>query len=292
VDLVASCWAFVYVGERGSFTLGAAAARIPQSVASRRIAALEKYLGAPLFDRSARQVALTPFGRDMLPAAEQLVRLAEVLEHDAETARRSPFRLAVPDICGTRELADLVADARTHGIRLDPHPATPAHRLERARSRQVRAALVAVPNGEGSWAVPLGLAGAGERRTGPLHLETLRAGRGSARRIRVRIQPEDDVPHLRDRLTRLGDAVGLQPNQVGVAASLVDATADVLDAGDLLLCSPAQAEELGLGWRPIGELPIARGYDLTAGLRDDAQRLLAPLHDAIGRCLGVEEVPV
>jgi DNA-binding transcriptional LysR family regulator len=45
MDLVASCRVFVHVGERGSFTLGAAAARVPQSVASRRIAALEEHFG-------------------------------------------------------------------------------------------------------------------------------------------------------------------------------------------------------------------------------------------------------
>lgn len=66
---------FVQVGERGSFTLGAAAAGVPQPVVSRRIAALERHLGGLLFDREGRRAALTPFGRDLLPSARRLVEL-------------------------------------------------------------------------------------------------------------------------------------------------------------------------------------------------------------------------
>ena len=65
MDLPAACRVFVSVGERATFTLGAAAASVPQSVASRRIAALEKHLGVHLFDRTTRRAALTPFGQDL-----------------------------------------------------------------------------------------------------------------------------------------------------------------------------------------------------------------------------------
>jgi DNA-binding transcriptional LysR family regulator len=96
VDLVEACRAFVAVSAHGSFTKGATAARIPQPVASRRIAALERQLGARLLDRSSRSVTLTPFGREMLPSARRLVELAETFRHDAERAKLRPFRLAVP----------------------------------------------------------------------------------------------------------------------------------------------------------------------------------------------------
>ncbi|MGO4420144.1 LysR family transcriptional regulator, partial [Streptomyces sp. MCAF7] len=116
MDLVGACRAFVSVSERGSFTVGAAAARMSQPVASRRIAALEERLGEQLFERTSRRAVLTPFGRDMLPAARQLVLAADVLEHEAEAAKRKPWRLAVPGICSTVDLARLVADARGHGV--------------------------------------------------------------------------------------------------------------------------------------------------------------------------------
>ena len=130
VDLVGACRAFVSVSERGSFTVGAAAARMSQSVASRRVAALEERFGEPLFERTSRRAVLTPFGRDMLPAARQLVQAADVLLHEAEAAKRKPWRLAVPGICSTAGLARLVAEARGHGVTLDLRVAAPAQRTE------------------------------------------------------------------------------------------------------------------------------------------------------------------
>lgn len=286
MDVLGAWRAFVNVSEQGSFTLGAAAARVPQSVASRRIAALEKHLGERLFDRTSRRAMLTQFGRDMLPSAKRLVRLAEAMEYEAERAKLRPLRLAVPGVCTVRDLAELGVAARRQGVNLDPQPAGPAERAELARSRAVRAALVAVPPDDAVWSVPLGLAGT---TAGPaVYVETLRAGRAerSSRRARVWIQPEDDVPHVRDPMFRLRDRVGLQPAQVAVAATLTAAVAEVIDSADLLLCSAPQAEEFGLHWRPIGEIRLARGYGVAAALGDDAERVGTRLRPEIARCLG------
>ncbi|HYQ63013.1 LysR family transcriptional regulator [Actinophytocola sp.] len=285
MDVVAACKAFAAVSGHGSFTVGAAAARIPQSVASRRVAALEEHFGARLLDRTSRSVTLTPFGRAMLPSARRLVELAEAMAHDAERAKLRPFRLAVPAVCPPRDLAELVAEGRRHGLNLDPHPADPGERAELVRTLEVRAALVAVAPDRGTWRTTLGLALRAEPRAAVIHLETLRTSRGDLTRRRVWLQPEDDVPHVRDQVTRLRDAVGLQPAQV-VAASLVTATAEVLSSTDLLLCSRAQADELGLHWRPIGGLDLARGYAAAAGVREDALRIRTTLATAIGQCLG------
>lgn len=287
MDLIGGCKAFVSVSETGSFTRGAAAADIPQSVASRRVAALERHLGERLFDRSARRASLTPFGRDMLPSAQRLVRLAEAMEQDAKRARLRPLRLAMPEICATRRLAELDAEARAYDLFLEFRTGPPGERAELVRGHDVRAALAAVPAEDGSWTVPLGVAGAARLHPGAVHLESLRVGRsGRSPRRRVWIQPEDDVPHIRDRVQRVRDAVGLRPAQVAVADSLTSAAADVLGSADLLLCSPEQARELGLEWRPVGELRLARGYDVTAVLDDDTERLRTRLWDALAQCLG------
>jgi DNA-binding transcriptional LysR family regulator len=301
VDLVAACRAFVNVSERGSFTVGAAAARMAQSVASRRVSALERHLGERLLERSSRPATLTPFGRDMLPLARDLVTLADRLEHEAEAARHRPLRLAVPATCPTGALARLIAEAHGHGIRLDPRPGPPAERADLVRSQQVRAALLALPPAEAAWTVPLGLAVAGDPAGGrhrttpggaPIYLDTLRPGRADReqRSRRVLLQGEDDVPHVRDRLARLRDAVGLRPAQLAVVADLAAAAGDVLSRGDALLCSPAQARDLRLDWRPVGELgaDLARGYDLvTADDADaDAARVRERCADDIARCLG------
>ncbi|GIJ24955.1 LysR family transcriptional regulator [Micromonospora qiuiae] len=291
MDLVAACRAFVSVGDHGSFTVGASVARIPQSVASRRVAALERHLGGQLFDRTSRSVTLTPFGRDMLHSARRIVDLAEAMEHDAERARLRPFRLAVPAVCAPRSLAGLVVEARRHELRLELRRAEPAERARLRQSFEVRAALVCVPSDEAAWRVPLGLASGTDPGVEVVRLETLRAPRADrrTRRRRVWISPEDDVPHVRDPLTRLRDAVGLQPAQVTVSASMVDATAEALAGSDLMLCSPAEARELGLHWRPLGDLRPVRGYQVIAGVREDAERLRGVLRAAIGRCLGAEE---
>jgi DNA-binding transcriptional LysR family regulator len=286
VDLIDGCRAFVGVSETGSFTAGAAAAQIPQPVASRRIAALERHLGERLFDRSTRRAALTPFGRDMLPSAKRLVQLADAMEHDAALAKLRPLLLAVPGTCTTRALAELDADARALDVHLEFRAAPPADRAELVRTQEVRAAIVAVPAEDGTWTVPLGVASGFLPTADVLHLETLRVGRSGRAPRRVWLQPEDDVPHIRDRLIRVRDSIGLRPAQVAVAGSLTSAAATVFGSADLLVCSAEQARELGLGWRPLGEIDLARGFDIAAGLGEDAEHLRTRLRSGIQRCLG------
>jgi DNA-binding transcriptional LysR family regulator len=289
MDLIGSCRAFVSVSETGSFTEGAAVAGIPQPVASRRIAALERHLGERLFDRSTRRARLTPFGRDMLPSAKRLVHLADAMEHNAKRAKLRPLRLAVPETCTTRDLAELDAEARALDVFLEFRLAPPGERAGLVRTHEVRAAVTAVPAAEGVWTVPLGLASGTKSPARVIHLETLRAGRSGRSPRRVWIQPEDDVPHIRDRMIRVRDSVGLRPAQVAVADSLSSAVASVFGSADLLLCSAAQAEEFGLEWRPIGELQLARGFDVMAELGDDAHYLRTRLRSGIARSLGALE---
>ncbi len=65
--------AFVQVARDRSFSLAAEALFITQPAVSKRIASLEADLGARLFDRVGRQIALTEAGRHLLPRAEQIL---------------------------------------------------------------------------------------------------------------------------------------------------------------------------------------------------------------------------
>ena len=290
VDLVNACRVFVHVGEHGSFTLGAAAARVPQSVASRRVAALEEHFGRPLFDRSARRAVLTAFGREMLPSAKRLVQLAEALELHAQEAKLLPVSVAVPETCGLGRLAQLDAAAREAGIVLDLRQAGPGTRAELLSARQVRAALLAVPADTATWRVPLGLAEAATSQRGePVRLDSLRPSRTRRAFRRVWIQPEDDVPHVRDPLVHAGHRAALLPAQIVVAASLVAAAGETLRSSDYLLCSARQADDLGLQWRPLADPRPARGYDLSAGTGDDAARLRDVLGPHLAEALGALE---
>lgn len=286
MDLIGACRVFVHVGERGSFTLGAEAARVPQPVASRRIAALEKRFGERLFDRAARRAVLTPFGRDMLAPAKRLVQLADALEDDVEKAKLRPLALAVPETCPVRQLALLDAAAREEGTILDFRHAGPSARADLLRSGEVRVALVAVPPDEATWVAPLGVATAHDDGPEALHLETLRPGRARRSSRRIWIQPEDDVAHIRDRLVRLGHRAALAPAQLAVAGSLTAAVSDVVRTDNLLLCPAAQAHELELHWRPVAGDPVARGYEVAAAADGDADRLRGGLHARVARCLG------
>ncbi|MFI6073909.1 LysR family transcriptional regulator [Actinoplanes sp. NPDC051343] len=276
MDLVAASRAFLAVARHGSFTVGAAAIRVPQSVVSRRIAALESHLGGVLLDRTSRALTLTPFGSDLLPAARRLVQLAEALEHDAERARRRPLHLVVPAICPPRDLARLAAKAQERGIHLELSTAAPDDHAE------IGVEIVPVPPDVATWRVPLGLATLGDPVT---HVENLKDREGTGRAIWI--QPEDDLPHVRDRLTRLGASVGLRPAQIVVASSLVAAAAEAMAGTDLLLCSAAQASDLGLPWGRIGELELTRGYDAAAGSAAGLDRVRRLLPDLIGCALGV-----
>lgn len=294
MDLIGACRVFVHVGERGSFTLGAAAARVPQPVASRRVATLERHFGERLFDRTARRAVLTAFGRDMLPHAKRLVQLADALEDNAEQAKLRPLVLAVPETCPVRELATLDAAARADGTILDFRAAGPPARAELLRSGEVRVALVAVPPADAAWVVPLGVASAADDGTEPLRIEALRPGRTQRSFRRIWIQPEDDVAHIRDRLAQLGHRSALMPAQVAVATSLTAAVSDVLRTGNLLLCPVTQADELGLHWRPLAGAPVRRGYGVAAAIGEDAERVRGGLRAHIARCLGAtagSEVP-
>jgi DNA-binding transcriptional LysR family regulator len=60
---------FLALVRTGNFSRAAAERHVTQSAFSRRIQALEDWVGAPLFDRSAHPVELTRAGQQMLPIA-------------------------------------------------------------------------------------------------------------------------------------------------------------------------------------------------------------------------------
>jgi len=293
MDLIAACRVLVEIDDRGSVTRAAAAIGVAQSVASRRILALEKELGATLIERTAQRAVLTPFGRGVVPTARRLVRLAEEFELDAEHARLQPVLIAVPESCSTRDLAVVDAAGRAEGFTVRFVREPPARRVQLATSAAVQMAIVAVPPDEGLWRVRLGAAGR-RRRDGVLRLESLRRGRvGATGRdvdpgARLRITPEDDLPHVRDVLNRAGFAAGLVPGQLPVDPSTTSSVAAVLADGDLMLCAEAEAHALGLHWRPIAGLDVARGYAILSE-SDHHQRLLRrTVADELAAALGAD----
>ena len=65
------------LAETGNFTRAAERRHVSQSAFSRRIKALEAWVGTPLVDRSSQPVTITDAGRQILEAAEQAVARLE-----------------------------------------------------------------------------------------------------------------------------------------------------------------------------------------------------------------------
>lgn len=105
---------FVRVIDSGSFTRAAIYLKQPKSRVSRRVAALEKRLGAPLLYRTTRQISLTQAGRILYENARQHIYLLEstpeiISEHSKEVA--GILRLTAAEDLGSTLLGPLLAEA-------------------------------------------------------------------------------------------------------------------------------------------------------------------------------------
>lgn len=65
---------FVCLVKAGSFSRASGERNVTQPAFSRRIRALEDWLGVTLIDRSSYPVTLTPFGEQFLPSAQEILR--------------------------------------------------------------------------------------------------------------------------------------------------------------------------------------------------------------------------
>jgi DNA-binding transcriptional LysR family regulator len=79
---------FVSLAQTGSFSRSAEERHITQSAFSRRIQALEAWLGVPLIDRSTYPTTLTAAGREFRETAEEVVRML----HGSRTALQASTR--------------------------------------------------------------------------------------------------------------------------------------------------------------------------------------------------------
>lgn len=93
---LAELHAFLTVAERGSFVAAARAIHLSAPAVSRRVERLEAALGARLFDRTTRQVALTGLGRRFLERARAAFdELEAATLAMSETAARHSGRVTV-----------------------------------------------------------------------------------------------------------------------------------------------------------------------------------------------------
>lgn len=137
------------LAETSSFTRSAKALYLTQPALSRSIRALEAELGAALFDRIGRHSELTPFGRDMVERARQLVFDAqELVAHGRQVRDGVAGKLRVglgsgPSVMLTAPLLKAVAN-RQPSPRIEIACGDLAQLLQALRNRQLDALIVEV----------------------------------------------------------------------------------------------------------------------------------------------------
>jgi DNA-binding transcriptional LysR family regulator len=103
---------FLTLAETRNFTRAAARGNVSQAAFSRRIQALETWLGVPLVDRSAFPARLTPEGERFLPQAAETLR--QMLDARAglgdAIAREGHIRIGLPFALATARFAEWWAE--------------------------------------------------------------------------------------------------------------------------------------------------------------------------------------
>ena len=117
---------FAKVVEARSFSAAAEQLGLSKATVSKAVSRVETRLGARLFNRTSRRLALTDAGRNLAERAQQILRAGEEAEDEALAQSASPrglVRLAVPMSFGLRQIAPLLPDffAAYPDIQIDLH---------------------------------------------------------------------------------------------------------------------------------------------------------------------------
>lgn len=100
---------FAAIARAGSVSAAAQRIHLSQPAASMALAQLEQVLGYPLFDRAPRQLTLNARGRELLPAAEDILdRLDAFGEREDSGPVTGELRLGTSNTVGNYRVAELL----------------------------------------------------------------------------------------------------------------------------------------------------------------------------------------
>ncbi len=140
----------VALADRAHFGRAAADCNISQPTLSTQIRKLEEYLGATLIERNAKSISLTPIGQEVAEKARQIVSQVDALLTSTRKPRgplAGALNLGVIPTLAPYFLPWFVPLAKSHYPRLQlvVHEDLTEHLLERLRSYQIDAAMLALP---------------------------------------------------------------------------------------------------------------------------------------------------
>jgi DNA-binding transcriptional LysR family regulator len=230
---------FVAVAEELHFRRAAARLHVAQPAVSEQVRKLEQELGVQLFNRTPRNVTLTPGGVALLDEARHVLRHADVAQQAARTARdQATMRLRIgylPDSLPAvvpRALRSVNTAAPRIQVQLETGPTL--RLIEEVRALRLDAAVVALP-------APTN----GLRATLLDHQRVVAVLPASHRHARApaialdRLAPERLVLLPRDANPAFNNAVGAICHAAGISPMLVELDAPRVE--DALLAVSAGA---------------------------------------------------
>ncbi|WP_420584125.1 LysR substrate-binding domain-containing protein [Ruegeria sp.] len=142
---------FNAVAEQRNFGRAAQVCHVSQPALSVQIKALEESLGGPLFERQARDILLTPLGRDVLDYARQVLGAADRLDQfarDRSGGHRSLSIGIIPTIAPYL-LPGVLAGLRSSDVslRVQVREVRTERLLTMLRAGEIDAGVVALPAG-------------------------------------------------------------------------------------------------------------------------------------------------
>jgi DNA-binding transcriptional LysR family regulator len=142
---------FVAVAEERNFTRAARRLHLVQSALSVSVRSLERELGAPLFERTTREVRLTDAGRVLLPEARRTLDAAASARAavlDAQAGLRGALRLGMMQVIRLIDVGAMIARFHRERPLVDIQPVTApggsAELISDVRRGVLDAAFVAV----------------------------------------------------------------------------------------------------------------------------------------------------